>query len=68
MGTTKPMSSAEKRALELYPPKYIRETWVRADPDINAPLRAAYIQGWKDRTRLAESQHNNVPKLKDSKL
>lgn len=62
------MTDAETRALELYPPKYIRETWKREDPDINAPLRAAYIQGWKDRTRLVVSQHNKTPKLKDSKL
>ena len=52
------MTDAEIRAMQLYPPKYIRETWKRTDPDINAPLRAAYIQGWRDRTRLAVSQHN----------
>ena len=42
------MSKPEERALELYPPKHIRETWVRTDPDINAPLRAAYVKGWQD--------------------
>ena len=42
------MTDAEQRALELYPPKYIRETWVRADPDTNAPLRAAYVKGWNE--------------------
>lgn len=61
------MTDAEIRAMQLYPPKYIRETWKRTDPDINAPLRAAYIQGWRDRTRLAVSQHNNAPKLNNSK-
>ena len=61
------MSDAEPRAMQLYPPKYIRETWKRVDPDINAPLRAAYIQGWRDRTRLAVSQHNKTPKLNNSK-
>ena len=34
--------------MQLYPPKYIRETWVRADPDINAPLRAAYLKGFQE--------------------
>ena len=42
------MSKAETRALELYPPKYIRETWVRTEPDVNAPLRDAYVKGHKD--------------------
>lgn len=49
------MTDAEQRALELYPPKFIRETWVRADPDVNAPLRAAYVKGWQD----AEKELNN---------
>lgn len=53
------MTDAETRALELYPPKYIRKTWVRTEPDVNAPLRAAYVQGWKDK-------ENTI--LKDSKL
>jgi hypothetical protein len=55
------MSDAERRALELYPPKHIRETWVRADPDINAPLRAAYVKGWND-------AQNKKPILNNSKL
>ena len=52
------MSDAEIRAMQLYPPKYIRETWKREDPDINAPLRAAYLKGFQ------EANTN----LKDSKL
>lgn len=52
------MSDAELRALELYPPKYIRETWKRVDPDINAPLRAAYLKGFQEATT----------NFKDSKL
>lgn len=36
----------QEKALELYPPKYIAETWVRRDPDVNAPLRAAYLEGF----------------------
>ena len=47
------MSSAEKRALELYPPKYIRETWKRTEPDVNAPLRDAYVKGFQDGYFLA---------------
>lgn len=39
------MTDAERRALELYPPQYIRETWKRTEPDINAPLRDAYVKG-----------------------
>ncbi|WP_406042728.1 hypothetical protein [Succinimonas sp.] len=39
---------AEQRALELFPPKYIAETWVRQDPDRNAPLRAAYVKGYME--------------------
>lgn len=42
------MSNAEKRALELYPPKYIRETWKRTEPDVNAPLRDAYVKGFQE--------------------
>ena len=42
------MSKPEKQALELYPPKYIRETWIRTEPDVNAPLRDAYVKGWQD--------------------
>ena len=42
------MSNAEKRALELYPPKNIRETWKRTGPDVNAPLRDAYVKGHND--------------------
>ena len=48
------MSNAEKRALELYPPKYIRETWKRTEPDVNAPLRDAYVKGFQ------EGQDNNL--------
>ena len=47
------MSNAEKRALELYPPKYIRETWKRTEPDVNAPLRDAYVKGFQDGYFLA---------------
>lgn len=47
------MSSAEKRALELYPPKYIRETWVRTEPDVNTPLRDAYVKGFQEGYFLA---------------
>lgn len=47
------MSNAEKRALELYPPKYIRETWIRTEPDVNAPLRDAYVKGFQDGYFLA---------------
>lgn len=47
------MSTAEQRALELYPPKYIAETWRRADPDRNAPLRAAYVKGFQEGYFLA---------------
>ena len=39
------MSTAEQRALDLYPPKYTRDTWIRQQPDVNAPLRQAYILG-----------------------
>lgn len=61
------MTDAETRAMQLFPPKYTAETWVRRQPDVNAPLRAAYIQGWKDRTRLVVSQHNNTSRLNNSK-
>ena len=47
------MSNAEKRALELYPPKNIRETWKRTGPDVNAPLRDAYVKGFQDGYFLA---------------
>lgn len=47
------MSNAEQRALELYPPKYIRETWVRTEPDVNAPLRDAYVKGFQEGYSLA---------------
>lgn len=47
------MSSAEKRALELFPPKYIRETWKRTEPDVNAPLRDAYVKGFQEGYFLA---------------
>lgn len=47
------MSSAEKRALELYPPQYIRETWKRTEPDVNAPLRDAYVKGFQEGYFLA---------------
>lgn len=47
------MSKAEKRALELYPPKYIRETWVRTEPDVNTPLRDAYVKGFQEGYFLA---------------
>jgi len=39
-------AQAEREALEAYPPTYIRPTWVRQLPDINAPLRAAYVAGY----------------------
>lgn len=39
---------AEDRAKALYPPKYIAETWVRQEPDRNAPLRAAFVQGYME--------------------
>lgn len=52
------MTDAERRALELFPPKYIRETWVRKQADVNAPLRAAYLKGVQD----------TIVKLKNSKL
>ena len=47
------MSNAEKRALELYPPQYIRETWKRTEPDVNAPLRDAYVKGFQEGYFLA---------------
>ena len=47
------MSKAEQRALELYPPKYIRETWVRTEPDVNTPLRDAYVKGFQEGYFLA---------------
>ena len=47
------MSNAEKRALELYPPKNIRETWKRTGPDVNAPLRDAYVKGVQEGYFLA---------------
>lgn len=43
-----PMSEAEKRALEKYPPKYIAETWVRKPADVNIPLRRAFVEGWNE--------------------
>lgn len=51
---------AERRALELFPPVYIAETWRRQDPDRNAPLRAAYVKGWND-------AQNKQPILNNSK-
>lgn len=66
------MSNAEKRALELYPPKYIRETWKRTEPDVNAPLRDAYVKGWNAgylaHFRMTFSSHINNPNLNNSKL
>ena len=47
------MSDAEKWALELFPPKYIRETWKRTEPDVNAPLRDAYVKGFQEGYFLA---------------
>lgn len=47
------MNIAEKRALEIYPPKYIRETWVRTEPDVNTPLRDAYVRGFQEGYFLA---------------
>ena len=41
------MTEAERRALEIYPPKYIAETWVRKPADVNAPLRRAFVEGWQ---------------------
>lgn len=41
------MSEAERKALELYPPKFIAETWVRHPADVNIPLRRAFVEGWK---------------------
>lgn len=46
------MTDAEKRALELYPPRYIRETWKRTEPDVNAPLRDAYVKGCNDTSAI----------------
>ena len=43
------MSDAERRALELFPPTYTAETWVRKMPDVNLPLRRAYVRGWQDK-------------------
>lgn len=47
------MAEAEQRALELYPPQYIRETWKRTEPDVNAPLRDAYVKGFHEGYFLA---------------
>ena len=44
---SKTMTEAEERALELYPPKFIAETWVRKPADVNIPLRRAFVEGWK---------------------
>jgi hypothetical protein len=52
------MSKAEQRALELYPPKYIRETWVRTEPDVNTPLRDAYVKGFEEGYSLALDTEN----------
>ena len=52
------MSNAEQRALELYPPQYIRETWKRTEPDVNAPLRDAYVKGFQE--GYAKAQHQQV--------
>jgi len=40
------MNEADRLALEAYPVKYTVETWKRAQPDRNAPLRAAFIRGF----------------------
>ena len=37
----------EEIALEKYPPKYIAETWIRRDSDVNAPLRKAFLEGFE---------------------
>lgn len=47
------MTDAETRALELFPPKYNAETWVWRQPDVNAPLRAAYVKGFQEGYFLA---------------
>lgn len=38
----------EEIALEKYPPKYIAETWIRRDSDVNAPLRKAFLEGYNE--------------------
>lgn len=40
------MITAEQKALEKYPPKYIAETWVRKPADVNTPLRRAFVEGY----------------------
>ncbi len=52
---------AERRALELFPPKYIAETWRRQDPDRNAPLRAAYVKGCKDTLQNIQEYEQDQP-------
>lgn len=47
------MTDAELRAMQLFPPKYTVETWVRRQPDVNAPLRAAYVKGFQEGYFLA---------------
>lgn len=37
----------EEKALEVYPVKYTREMGVRQHPDINKPLREAWLDGVK---------------------
>lgn len=51
----------EQRALELFPPKYIAETWRRQDPDRNAPLRAAYVKGCKDTLQNIQEYEQDQP-------
>lgn len=51
------MGEAELRALEIFPHKYTAETWVRRQPDVNAPLRAAYVRGFQESQQ--QHAHNN---------
>lgn len=53
----------EEKAMELYPPKHIKETWVRKDPDVNAPLRAAFLIGvkWAKESSRAKELLNFQP-------
>ena len=50
------MSDAERKALELYPPKFNAETWVRKLPDVNAPLRRAYVEGWNQAIQFTKNK------------
>lgn len=52
------MTDAETLALELFPPKYNADTWKRRQPDVNAPLRAAYVRGFQE-SQQQQNTHNN---------